>query len=419
MALAILLVLTILVPLMVFYTQRDSIWTVKQAANTTAFHLAEAGVEKGYLFLAQSTITWSNVMKGQAQTGYNFDVGYADVSGGTYAISITSGPGSQQATVITVGRDARKRETRALKVVYSNASYGATAIYAGKGVQIGGQVDVEWGGVMSPGTIDAANRNHPQFWSAGQILTKDTSPNPPNCDSPNCVQWHAYYPNIPPAPQLDFSFYRSSAAANTGGGCPAGGTPAGSCYYAGSVSNWNYTTTGIVFVEGSLTVKSPGMGHTGSFIVMGNVNLPNGQWGYSGSPGTSLRLPPDAWKQYGNDWTFYRNTFDQSAPMSFPGLNSTSYTSPTLCVPSPCLSQKVAVNGFMYVGGNFNNGGGGGGNSDIYGVLYAIGSATQTASSQVTFYYNADAANNIITTNISLSRSSWQDATYGWPPALP
>lgn len=418
-ALAVLMILTIFVPLMVFFTQRDAIWAVKQAANTTAFHLAESGVEKAYLYISQSTTTWQALMDGTAQTGYQFDTSYSDIDGGTYSVSITSGPASQEVTVISVGRDRLKRETRALKVVYGNSVYGAVAIYAGAGAQIGGGVNVEWGGIMSPYTIDAANRNHPQFWSASQIATKDTNPDPPNCDSPNCVQWHAYYPNIPPAPSIDFTAYRTSAAANMGGGCPAGGTPAGSCYYSGSVANWKYTTTGPIFIEGDLTIKSPGMYHDGDMVVMGNVNLPNGVWGNGSS---AMTMPPDAWKQYGNDWAFYVQNFD-NAQATYPGLNGT-YTTPAVCHGSVsntagCSSSKLAVKGMLYVGGNFNNGGGGGGNSDIYGALYVIGSATQTAASGVNFYYNAAASSNLITTNVSLMRISWQDSMYGWPPALP
>jgi len=416
LVLAILMILTVLVPLMVFYAQRDAAWSVKQAASTHAFHLAEAGVEKSYLYISQSTNTWIALMNGTAQTGYKFDTSYTDIDGGTYTVSITSGPGTQQVTVISVGRDKLKKEVRALKVIYGNSVFGSVAIYAGAGAQIGGGVNVEWGGIMSPYTIDAASRNHPQFWSASQIISKDTDPNPPNCDSPNCWQWHSYYPNIPPAPTIDFNQYRSSAAANTTGGCPAGGTPANSCYYSGSVSNWSYTTTGTVFIEGDLTAKSPGMYHTGAMVVMGNFNLPNGRWG-AGS--ATMTMPPDAWKQYGNDWSYYKTNFDASAPASFPGTTG-AYTTPAACNPSACTSSKLAVNGMLYVGGNFNNGGGGGGNSDIYGALYVVGSATQTAASGVTFYYNAGASTGLLTTTISLSRISWQDAlAYGWPPALP
>lgn len=419
-AVAILIVLTILVPAMVYYAQRDSIWSAKQASNTGAFHLAEAGIEKAYLFVSLSTSTWDILQLGTAQADYNFDKSYTDIAGGTYTVSVTSGPGAQQVTIISVGRDRLKREVRALKAVYSNSIFGNTAIYAGRGVQIGGQVTVEWGGVMSPYTIAANNLGHPQFWSASQILTKDTDPNPPNCDSPNCVQWHSFQANLPPPPTIDFDFYRSSAAINFTGNCPAGGTPAGSCYYASgaaAAADWKETTNGIVFFEGALTVKSPGMYHKGAMVVMGQMNLPNGAWGVGSA---TMTMPPDAWKQYGNDWAAYRAGYDTAAPATFPGLDNTSYTSPSVCAPaSGCVSSKIAVNGFLYVGQNFNNGGGGGGNSDIYGVLYSVGSATQTANSPVTFYYNGNAANQIKATNVNLTRVSWQDTLVGWPASLP
>ncbi len=407
-AVAALLILAIMVPAIVLWVQRESVFSSKQSLNTTAFHLAEAGVEKAYLYVSLSTITWNAIQAGTAQTNYKFDKSYTDIEGGTYTISITSGPDTQQVTIITVGRDKYSRETRALRVVYTNAILGDTAIYAGQGVKISGGANVEWGGVMSPSNIDATSRNHPQFWSSSQITGKDTSANPPNCDSPACCQWHAFQASLPTTPSLDFDFYRASAAATTG--CPSGGTPANSCYYAGDVTNWNNTTSGkTIFIEGSLTVKSPGMFHTGTLIVMSNINLPNGVWG-KGS--VTMSMPNKAWKQYCNDWAAYQ-VFDAGAPTAFPGLTST-YTSGTVTKDS----TKIAVNGFLYVGGNFNNGGGGGGNSDVYGVLYAVGTSTLSASSPIDFYYNGNATTNIITTNVTLTRSSWQDEVRDWPSGL-
>ena len=407
-AVALLVILLVMVPSIVFWIQREAIFSAKQSENTIAFHLAEAGVEKAYLFISQSTITWTALQAGTAQDDYRFDKAYTDIPGGKYAISIGSGPGTQQVTIISVGKDARNRETRALRVVYTNSVMGDTAIYAGQGVRIAGGTNVEWGAVMSPATIDATGRNHPQYWSASQITGKDTNANPPNCDSPACCQWHAYQANLPTPPSLNFDFYRTSAAATAG--CPAGGTPAGSCYYSGSVANWDNTTAGkTIFIEGDLSVKSPGMFHTGTLIVMGNINLPNGVWGKGN---VAMSMPNTAWKQYCNDWAAYQ-AFDAGAPAAFPGLNST-YTSGAITV----NSTKISVNGFLYVGGNFNNGGGGGGNSDVYGVLYAVGTSTLSAASPIDFYYNGSATSNLVTTNVSLIRSSWKDELTGWPPGL-
>lgn len=420
--LAILVILSVMVPAMVVWVQRETVFASKQSMNTTAFHMAEAGAEKAYLYISQSTITWTAIQAGTAQTDYKFDKKFTDIEGGSYALSITSGPLTQQVTIVSVGRDRYGKETRALRIVYTNSILGDTAIYAGGGVRIAGGTNVEWGGVMSPATVDATNRSHPQFWSASQITGKDTNANPPNCDGPSCCQWHAFEKNLPVPPDLDFDFYRSSAATSTG--CPdyagargkaVNGTAlAGSCYYNGDVTDWNETTSGkTIFIEGSLTVRSPGMYHIGTMIVKGNVNLPNGVWG-NGS-GT-MRMPSRAWKQYCNQWSFYTTNFDPAAGVlypAFPGLNS-SYTSGAITK----ASNKLAINGFMYVGGNFNNGGGGGGNSDAYGVLYSIGTSTLAAASTIDFYYNGDATASIVTTNVSLTRSSWRDEVRGWPSGL-
>ena len=112
-----LLVVTTLVPVMVMYAQREAVWTAKQSANTSAFHLAEAGIEKGYLAISLSTKTWVDLQNGTALTNYQFNTAFSDLGGGTYAISITSGPLTQQATIISVGRDQLRRETRAVRVI--------------------------------------------------------------------------------------------------------------------------------------------------------------------------------------------------------------------------------------------------------------------------------------------------------------
>ncbi len=407
-AIALLVILAVMVPAIVYWVQRENVFASKQSHNTTAFHLAEAGVEKAYLFVSLSTITWNSIQAGNSQADYRFDKAYTDVTGGTYAINVSSGPAIQQVTIITVGRDRYGKETRAIRAVYSNTILGDTAIFSGQGVQIGGGVTIEWGAVMSPYTIDANSKNHPQFWSASQITTKDTSPNPPNCDSPNCHQWHSFQANLPASPMLDFDFYRSSAIATAG--CPVAGTTPSGCYYNGNVTGWNGTTASkTIFIDGDLSVTSPGMFHTGTMIVMGNVNLPNGVWG-NGT--VTMSVPSKAWKQYGNDWAAYQ-AYDGGAPAAFPGLDAT-YAPVGLTK----VSTKIAANGFLYVGGNFNNGGGGGGNSDVYGVLYSVGTTTITASSPVTFYYNGNATSNLVTTNVSLTRFSWQDETRGWPSGL-
>lgn len=420
-AIVILLIISTMVPLMVFYVQREAVWTAKQAANTAAFHLAEAGTEKAYLVLSISTLTWVNLQNGQQLANYKFDKAYTDLAGGSYTISITSGPGVQQATVISIGRDPLRRETRALKVVYSNSPLGGIAIYSGAGAQLGGQVQVEWGAVVSPQSVNTDSRAHPQFWSASSLVSFDTDPNLPNCDGPDCCQWHAYAANIPPNPIIDLSFYKSSATYATG--CPAGGVncqPAGNttCCYYNTDQTWGggggLTIGGgkTVYIDGNLTLNSPGLDHVGNLIVMGNLSTTSGNFGKGDY---NFTVPRDAWKQYCHDWSFYKTTFDGGASAAFPGLNS-SYQSSASLTYNP-TGNKTAVVGLLYVQGSFSVGGGGGG-SEIYGVMYVLGTSTMTSNSSVTLYYNKEASSAIQTSQIVLSRQSWQDVLYDWPAGL-
>lgn len=420
LVIVILLVASTLVPLMVLYSQRESIWTAKQAATTTAFHLAEAGTEKAYLFLSQSTQTWIDIQAGTLPNDYKFDKKYEDLSGGYYTISITSGPEAQQATVISIGKDSLGREVRAIKAVYANSPLGGVAIFAGGGIGISNKVQVEWGAAISPQNVILTGANttsHPQFWSAGSIDVFDSNPSPPNCDSPNCCQWHTYATNIPAQPVLDLNFYKSSATLSDCGGDGTGAQPLNSCYFPSSQSNWNYTLSGkTVYIDGDLGIKSGGVDIVGNTLVMGNLNLPNGVWG----KGThTMHMPKDAWKQYCNDWSYYISHFDATGPAAFPGLNA-DYQSPSACNPSSnCVSSKLAFDGLLYVGGNFNQGGGGGGGTDVFGLLYSLGTSTETANSQsMTFYYDGDQSQNLQTTQIILSRLSWQDMVLDWPSGL-
>ncbi|MBI5631454.1 MAG: hypothetical protein HY921_11285 [Elusimicrobia bacterium] len=408
----ILLVTSIMVPLMVFYTQREALWTAKQSANTSAFHMAEAGIEKGYLAVTQSTVTWANLQNGTLISNYKFDKAFTDLGGGSYAISITSGPAVQQCTIISIGRDTRGREVRAIKAVYSNSPLGGFAVYSGAGLKVDNKVTVEWGAAVSPQSITLTGANtttYPQFWSAGSIDVFDTNPNPPNCDGPSCCQWHTYSTNIPPAPTIDLDFYKSSATAQTG--CPAGGSPSGSCYYSGNTSFSGVTDTGgkTLYIDGNLTVGSPGIDIIGNLIVMGTFSTGNGVWGNGNH---SMAVPQTAWKQYCKNWAHYQ-TFDGSAPSAFPGLNS-SYTSAASLTSS---SNKLAVKGLLYVQENLSVGTGNG-NTDVNGVMYILGSSTMSANSSVTLYYDEETGRNMKTTNVLLTRQSWQDVLYSWPSAL-
>lgn len=411
-AILLLVLLAVMVPVMVLYTQREARWTQKQDQSTTAFHLAESGVEKGYRKLSLSTAAWYGLIEsGTPIDRFKFDYVFADIAGGTYVVSITSGPEDRQATVISVGKDRRGKETRALRVVYAQNILGDTAIQAMGGTTIqGADAQVHWGAVISPEQIDSLGRTSPQFWSAGGILPYDTDPAPPNCDQPNCWQWFSYSQDVPPDPGIDLNFYRSSAQATTAG-CPPGGVDYGSgasCYYSGDYTipaNTDYAGGSTIFIEGDLDIGGR-IRVIGNLIVTGDCNPPNGNWG-DNSP-FPMVMNQTAWKQYGNNWAGY-NFGDGTKPANFPGLDS-DYLSP---LGLTYVVSKVPVAGFFYIGGNFGPGGGGG-NTNIYGIMLIQGNAT-FAQNNIMVYYNDEASANIRSLRLVLVRKSWQGERMGWP----
>ncbi len=406
--LVLLAVLAIIVPVMVKYIQNEALWSEKQAENTNAFQLAEAAVDRGYQKVCESTTTWNNIKKGLPIAGFNFDTVYTDMSGGTYTISITSGPLTQQVTILAVGQDRYKKEPRALKVIYGNSVMDDVSIAAAEGVAMNGSnIQVEWGAVTSPNAVSILTKTHPSFWSAAGIDKDTNGAAPPNCDAPNCWWWHSYDSNLPPMPQIDFSAYKSSAIAE-------GTDPCGNAYYQpGNFSNNCDSLNGnTYYIEGSWTGFRSAI--VGNIIVLGNFTFSNGSQHTVGF--YNAAVPPTAWKQYCNDWGYYQDNYDPSVPDSpvcFGNINnSTQRTGLT-------KSINPAIHGFMYVGGDMTLPNGGGSDDLVHGAVIVNGNANINSNSHCKVYYDPSVAADILTTKIYLTRVSWLDSTQKWPSTLP
>ncbi len=394
-AIILLVLLAILVPGIIVYVQNESKWTVKEQRTTRAFQLAEAAVERGFQHVIQTTATWASVQAGAAITHYNFDRVYVDAAG-EYAIRITSGPGTNAATVTGVGRDLSTNEVRSVRVVYGNSASNA-AIYAEGGISLTSNPGVEWGPVMSPASI-VTTQAHPRFYSAGSISKDPNGATPPNSDN---IQWWSYYPNLPPPPQIDLQAYLSSATAQ--GHVYAGGT----YDMRNDICGGSATCSGVYYFTGNTTLKTPSAYvNSGAIVVIGNLTLQGSAGG--GSP--TATIPTNAWKEYGADWAYYRTNYDASAPASFPGVNG-SYPHGTLTK----AINNVLVHGFLYVNDALSISGGG--NMSIWGSLY-LGDQSSLSGSHVKVYY--DDTLTVLTKNISLLRSSWGEVGgCTWAGAFP
>lgn len=436
-----MLVVAIIVPAMVLYVQNETRWSMKAARNMTAFQLAEAGIDKGMRKISESTTTWVNGQNGNFPAGFKWDTAYSDlgITGGSYAISITSGPEGEEVTIISIGRyklSYSTEEVRAIHAVYANAPMGDTAVRGQSTVSIGGSnTSVHWGAVVSPQAITVntsagSEGKWPQYWSAAGITMDTDGPGGVNCDHPsqtapplaaglgNCWQWHSYEQNIPPAPNFDPGFYQSSAAATltefTGNQTWGTGACSGSnrcCNVTDCDDGHVYYVGGNLNVTGQIYVK-------GTLFVTGNLSLPNGNAGL-GSINTPL--PKSAWLQYANSWATYTTKKDDDSPAvlwdttpppaSFPGINA-KYK-PT---PKNVQLDQVMVQGFLYVGGNLTQSGGAG-QSVIVGALYVVGTVT-VSPNNFFVYYSDEAGSQIKSTTVILSRKSWKDVLLQFPSGI-
>jgi Tfp pilus assembly protein PilX len=391
-AIGILLVIAISLPALINYVDREAKWTLKATRTTRAFQLAEGAVERAHQQIILSTSSWTSLQAGTPISGLNFDVVYSDIPGGTYAMKVSSGPGTGTLTIWGVGRDSSSNEVRAVIAVYSNTASNA-ALYAMGGVNITSNPEVEWGPVISPASI-ITDKLYPRYYSQGRVgpataaAPFDTNgPTPPNTDN---IQWWDYHSNLPPPPQIDTQAYLATATSE--GHVYAGGT-----YTLGSV-NGTYYFTGD-------TVLKPSSFVTGNIVVMGNLSIQ----GNTGNGAYGATMPSAAWREYGNSWAYYRSEYDGSAPGTFPGQTGT-YTPGSVTY----NINKVFCRGFLYVLNQFSITGGG--NATVHGSMY-IGNYSDLSGSNVTVYY--DDTLTIKTKNLSLSRASWQEMHCRWNSTYP
>ena len=109
-------------------------------------------MERGYWKIQSTTQTWADASTGTVITGYNFDVNYADVPGGTYRIKVSSA-GPNQATIVGEGRDSAGKEIRQISAVYKNQTI-YSPLMATQGISYTLALIPHWGPIMSQGGIN-------------------------------------------------------------------------------------------------------------------------------------------------------------------------------------------------------------------------------------------------------------------------
>ncbi len=474
-----LLVLLIMIPALVQWTQVESKGAVKNQKATTSFNLAQAAVERGLWKIQSTTQTWADASTGTVITGYNFDVTYRDVPGGTYRILVQSS-GTLTAMVTGEGRDSSNGNTRAISAVYKSQTI-YSPLMATQGVTYTvALIPRLWGPIMSQGSItlndnDIGNMYYPRKYAQDVVQcsgtcnatanSRDTNGlTPPNTDN---AEWWSDYQYLPPLPVLDFAALRSSAAAtgtlnvygcnqstthmdtHTATTLVAGAAPwdsvagRGACANIGDASGahadhfaasfnhpyganlspaantyvwyWDHD----VILAGDATFQGQyGIGLHGTVIVRGNLTLDaNGDYDYNGN------VPHNAWAEYGK---LTKTTGDTAATNEYPAdngfhnsLNTFQFgTQKTFTPIFGAGYNTVGIRGFTYVGGNLTittNG-----FMDFNGAVWVNGSVAASGAS-ASHYCGVFYDDTLVlpTLNVVLARQSWNEvsaSTITWAP---
>jgi hypothetical protein len=442
--LAVMIVLMILIPALIGWVGREAKWTVKEQKNTTAFNLAEAGVDRGMWKLKSSTVSWANATAGTVVAGYNFDTVYNDVEGGRYRIRFTSTVVNGEVAVVVhgEGKDTASSQTRAIQAIFINASFPGPVLSQGV-LTASGTFEAHWGPLMSQNNINivgsAASDRFPRKFSK-QIVqctvagwARDTSLSPPNTDN---VEWWSAY-DVPDLPQLDFATMRSSAAANgtlnyynvnasstahlnsgafsytSGDTCQR--PPSGAAYashnshffasnrHPQSKNNliW-YWDNNVVFTGPGNSINTYSTGFWGTIVVMGNLTIDDTNDSYSIN---NAPIPANAWREYA--------AIDTAATDQYPGdnglrVNNTLFDhgSETWTGGPTSSATDVGLRGLIYVGGNFTITADT--RADLRGVLWVKGTTTNAATSEkVVIYYERPAGIPVL--NVVLRKESWKE----------
>ena len=308
--LIIAMIIGIVIPGLIYLTQHEAKWTVKEIKSTRAFHLAEAGLDRGVFALNGISNGWNDAKNGIIPSGYTGITEYTDISGGIYKIKISSGPNTNEVTIAAIGKDASTSETRGIKTVYSR-DMAQSAIECSNDMKLQGNFCVHWGPVKTLQTMQlsgaGANRYHPRKYARGDIEGRT----PPNSD--RCEYWA--YTEITDLAEVNLSSYVAKAKAYTPN--VENGTtnpPIGSAgweggYYPGDVTfNTNFRDwpsgltvndfagaggTPTYYIAGDVTIK-PNTFIKGNLIAEDDIDFQGAGWANN----YTVKVPKNARKEY-------------------------------------------------------------------------------------------------------------------------
>ncbi len=263
-ALIALLIMSIFLPALLQVIQFENRASIKQERTTTAFHLAEAGGDRGIWKLQESDTIWENASTGTVLAGYNYDQIYTstglDGIRGEYKVKITTGTDTGTVLIRAIGRDKGNNEVRAVEALYSKTAIKAS-INARGALEYKSGLHVHWGPVVSYSNITANPSEYfPRKIAKGYIGTTaggyDGEADLPNghdafstWPNPATYDFASFQTKLGNAPVIDLEQYKTISKASqcppfrkkggTGANCAgtqfAAAVPTGSCYFTDQI----------------------------------------------------------------------------------------------------------------------------------------------------------------------------------------
>jgi len=420
-----LVVITLFLAFSVNFVRTDSKATVSFKKKTTAFHLAEAGIDKGFWKLQETSAIWDSV-ETTPIPGYNFDVIYTDIDGGEYTVRISPDPGpnpTDKRVIESSGRTEDGQTVRSIVAVYERPPFEA-GIWTKGGLWMTGNARIHWGPMKSLTYIELTgavrDEKFPRKYAKYDIIGIDSDPSGVNFgDIPGQEHWWSFY-DVSDPPTINFTILKDSAIANDT--CFGLGTP--QC--PGGDQVWNNASPGSVTCPGGCPNGGAFADHfdeglfwyfeknlelrgqkyiKGTIIVMGDLVLRGG-----GDSGPMPVTPPiNAWQEYPEETTV-ESEFPADAGDKF--INAGFNFGVVGCgVLKDCVDEDISIWGFVYVVNQFSARG-----SDVVvGSLMANIMEAQGGGT-IDIYFDPDTMVNVpLIFPIDYTRVEWREVVEGWP----
>ncbi|MFA5858540.1 MAG: hypothetical protein WC955_05695 [Elusimicrobiota bacterium] len=411
LVIVIMMVFILGMELLVNLVSQETKTSVKTKRTTTAFHLAEAGLDRGVWKMQESSSVWDDIVTGTKIEGYR---GYTsesykeyDSAGklmGEYAIDIASTSQSNVVRVFSKAKDASSYEVRAIEAYYRKQVI-VGPIDVDSTIEYKPNLTVHWGPVVTYGSIEMSpTKYYPRKISKGRIVGRDVDQSSPNTDD---LEYWAYE-DLGNPPRVDLAYYKTLAIASQvlpmrkgSGSGAATAFPSGSGYFRAAdnpngyefrapTGSGNYTfenSTSVIYVEGNASLPSGKCWlDVAALIVTGDCDF-NADFQTYGAT-----IPVGAQNEYLHPSAqgFWTTNF---APIGEGGIYSIS---------------SCGMHGFLYVGGKMSNAGA---NAIIVGAIKVIGQVTLNT---MTVYYDSTVTSEIHLTSSNAQRISWNEVVTSW-----